>query len=95
MAAALGDRGALISRLDALAKTKSMAFAFSRRRADDPTLSHESGRETIARQTRTTAGGVAQGPAEKFDARADPRTYGGHGQGSCSRKQMISSAQLR
>jgi hypothetical protein len=30
MAAALGDRGALISRLDALAKTKSMAFAFSR-----------------------------------------------------------------
>ena len=30
MAAALGDRGALISRLDALAKTKSMAFTFSR-----------------------------------------------------------------
>ena len=30
MAAALGDRGALISHLDALAKTKSMAFAFSR-----------------------------------------------------------------
>lgn len=30
MAAALGDRGALISRLEALAKTKSMAFTFSR-----------------------------------------------------------------